>query len=116
MTMDDSKEQTVRNSNFQKLFKNNDISSRLCEHESTNNNPSNICIRESTQDGIAACLGRTALRKSGNKVINIFRKIAVRTASNSGKLNGRTPLEFLIGETFDISEYLDFDFYIRLWF
>ena len=40
----------------------------------------------------------------------------VRTASNSGKLNGRTPLEFVTGETVDISEYMDFDFYDRVWF
>ena len=33
------------------------------------------------------------------------------TASNSGHLHGRTPLEQLTGETPDISEYLDFSFF-----
>ena len=33
------------------------------------------------------------------------------TASNSGRLHGRTPLEQLTGETPNISEYLDFSFY-----
>ena len=38
------------------------------------------------------------------------------TASNSGNLNGRTPLELIAGETPDISKYLDFGFYDRIWF
>ena len=43
-------------------------------------------------------------------------EIMVRIASNAGKLNGRTPMEFVTGETVDISKYLDFDFYDRVWF
>ena len=38
-------------------------------------------------------------------------KIMQCTASNSGCLQGRTPLEQLTGETPNISEYLDFSFY-----
>ena len=38
------------------------------------------------------------------------------TASNSGRLQGRTPLEQLTGETPDISEYLDFSFYNWCWY
>ena len=39
-----------------------------------------------------------------------------RTSSNSGKLNGQTLLEFVTGETVNISKYMDFDFYDRFWF
>ena len=39
-----------------------------------------------------------------------------RTASSSGNLDKRTPLELITGETPDISEYLDFGFYDRVWF
>ena len=38
------------------------------------------------------------------------------TASTAGKLQGRTPLELLTGETPDISEYLDFGWYDRVWY
>ena len=31
-------------------------------------------------------------------------------------LNGRTPVEVLTGETPDISKYLDFGFYDRMWY
>ena len=43
-------------------------------------------------------------------------EIMQRTASNSGRLHGRTPLEQLTGETPDISEYLDFSFYDWRWY
>ena len=39
-----------------------------------------------------------------------------RTASFSGMLDGRTPLEHLTGETVDILEYLDFGFWDRVWY
>ena len=41
-------------------------------------------------------------------------KIVQHTASTVGKLQGQTPLELLTGETFDISEYLDFGWYDRV--
>ena len=46
MTMDGSKEKTGRNSKFQKLLNNCDIPYRVCEPESPNNSPAEICIRE----------------------------------------------------------------------
>ena len=38
------------------------------------------------------------------------------TASFAANLQGRTPLEALSGETPDISQYLDFEFYDQFWF
>ena len=38
-------------------------------------------------------------------------KVMQNTASYSGELDGRTPIEKLTGETRDISEYLGFGFY-----
>ena len=38
------------------------------------------------------------------------------TASFAAYLKGRTPLEELTGETPDISQYLDFGLYNRIWF
>ena len=37
------------------------------------------------------------------------------TASFEADLQGRTPLEALTGETPDISQYLDFGLYARIW-
>ena len=38
------------------------------------------------------------------------------TASLAANLQGKNPLEALTGETLDISQYLDFGFYERVWF
>ena len=38
------------------------------------------------------------------------------TSSFAADLQGRTPIEALTGETLDISQYLDFGFYDRIWF
>ena len=38
-------------------------------------------------------------------------KVMQRTASHSGKLDGRTPIDRISGDTPDISEYMDFGFY-----
>ena len=43
-------------------------------------------------------------------------KIMQCTTSNSGRLQGRTPLEQLTGETPNISEYLEFSFYNWCWY
>ena len=40
-------------------------------------------------------------------------QLRYRTA---GKLQGKTPLELLTGETSDISKYLDFGWYDRVWY
>ena len=43
-------------------------------------------------------------------------EIMQRTASWSGSLEERPPLEVLTGESLDISEYLDFGFYDWCWY
>ena len=43
-------------------------------------------------------------------------KIMQITASTAGNFQGRTPLEFLTGEAPEISEYLDFGWYDRVWY
>lgn len=43
-------------------------------------------------------------------------EIMQRTSSDAGNLKGRTSLEQITGDTPDISEYLDFRFYDRVWY
>ena len=43
-------------------------------------------------------------------------EIMQRTSTQAGGLNGCTPIESVTGETADISEYLDFGFYDRVWY
>ena len=43
-------------------------------------------------------------------------KVMQNTASHSGILNGRTPVEFVTGYITDIAELLDFAFYDQCWY
>ena len=43
-------------------------------------------------------------------------KTTQRTSTQAGGLSGCTPIESVTGETVDISEYLDFVFYDRVWY
>ena len=43
-------------------------------------------------------------------------KVMQQTASHSGRLNGRTPVESVTGDIPDISELLDFAFYDQCWY
>ena len=38
------------------------------------------------------------------------------TSTQAGGLDGCTPIEFVTGETVDITEYLDFRFYDQVWY
>ena len=116
MTTDGSKEKTSRNSKFQKLFKKHDIPYRVCEPERPNNNPAERCIREVRKRWCFWMFRMNCpeqLLEYGYKHVS---EIIVWTASNAGKLNGLTPLQFVTGGTVNISEYLYFDFYDRFWF
>ena len=48
--------------------------------------------------------------------IPVVAKIMQLTAIHSSKLQGRTPLKDMTRETPDISEYLDFGWYDRVWY
>ena len=43
-------------------------------------------------------------------------KLMQHTASRPGRLNGRTPVEFVTGDLPDIAELLDFAFYDQYWY
>ena len=43
-------------------------------------------------------------------------KVMQHTASHSGRLNSRTPVEFVTGDLPDIAELLDFAFYDQCWY
>ena len=64
---------------------------------------------------------RTMIRKQVPKVLWDYGMIWVseimsRTYSAAGNLNGSIPIQGVMGETEDISEYLDFGFYDRIWY
>lgn len=113
---DGSREQTGRNTAFKAELRKFDIPHRIIEPERHNQNPAEGVIREVRKKWYRTIFKSNCPRSLWNYGLPHCAAIMNRTASHSGELNGRTPLEHLTGETIDISEYLDFGFWDRVWF
>ena len=114
--MDCSKEQTGQHTTFQKILKKYNIPSVVSEPDRPNQNPSEGTIREIRKKWYRTMFRVNYPEQLWEYGYNHVTEIMNRTASNAGNLKGRTPLELVTGETIDISKYLDFDFYDRVWF
>ena len=68
----------------------------------------------SRSDGIKKLVSKNCPRRVW--YFGIKHAAKVKQMIPSAKLNGRTPIEAGAGETLDISEYVDFDFYDFLWY
>ena len=116
LTYDGSNEQSGHKSKFQATMRKYDIKGHTSEPERSKQNPCEGVIRE-----LRRWWYRTMFKTYCPPVLWSYgykhvAKIMQVTASYAGKLQGRTPLEFITGETPDISEYLDFGFYDRVWY
>lgn len=108
---DGSKEQVSPGTKFQKIIRKYDIRGKVGEPHRPNQNPAEGVIRELRKKWY-----RTMFKTNCPKRLWCFgliyeAKILQRTASYAGDLQGRTPIEKILGETPDISEYMDFGFY-----
>ena len=106
-----SKEQNGKNTDFQRIINKYDITTKTSEKERSNQNPSEGVIRELRKKWYRTMFKSGCPRRVWNYGLPHIAKVMQHTASYSGDLNGRTPIEKLTGETPDISEYLDFGFY-----
>ena len=116
MITDGSKEQCGRKTEFASTLRKYDIYHKIIEPERHNQNPCEGVIRELRKRWYRTIFKSNCPRSLWNYGIPHCAAIMSRTASYAGNLNGRTPLEHLTGETVDISEYLDFGFWDRVWF
>lgn len=113
---DGSAEQGGRKSKFQRLVRKYHINPKVTEPNRSNQNPAEGVIRELRKKWYRTIFRTNCPRRLWSYGIPHVAKIMSMTASYSGNLDGRTPLEAITGETPDISEYLDFGFYDRVWF
>ena len=116
LTFDGSKEQCGKNSRFQQILRKYQIPYHIVEHERPNQNPVESVIRELKRKWFRIMYKMNCPARLWDYGLQYAAEIMNVTASNSGSLNGRTPMELITGETPDISEYLDFGFYDRVWF
>ena len=116
LKFDGSKEQCGKNTKFQQIIRKYEIPYHIVEHERPNQNPAESVIRELKKKWYRILYKMNCPIRLWDYGLQYAAEIMNVTASNSGNLNGRTPLELITGETPDISEYLDFGFYDRIWF
>ena len=113
---DGSKEQCGRKTEFANTLRKYEVNHKITEPERHNQNPSEGVIRELRKKWYRTIFRSNCPRSLWCYGIPHCAEIMSRTASYAGNLDGRTPLECLTGETVDISEYLDFGFWDRVWY
>ena len=116
LTFDGAKEQTKSGTDFMKTVREYDILPHVIEPDRHNQNRVEGVIREIRKKWYRVMLKKKAPRRLWDYGLRWVCEIMQRTASWSGSLEGRTPLEMVTGETPDISEYLDFGFYDWCWY
>ena len=116
MITDGSKEQTAKGSKWQATLRKNSIQGRITNTARPQQNPSETTIRELRKRWYRAIFKTNCPRALWNYGLPHFAKLMQLTASDAAGLEGRTPLGDLLGETPDISQYLDFGWYDWVWF
>ena len=93
-----------------------DIYYHISEHDRPNQNPDEGVIRELRRKWFLMMVQKRAPRRPWDYGYRHACKVMQYTASHSGRLNGRTPVEFVTVDIPNIAELLDFVFYDQCWY
>ena len=116
MTFDGSKEQTLTGTEFMKKIRKYDTNYHISEPDRPNKNPAEGVIRELRRKWFRMMVQNRVLRRLWDYEYRHACKVMQHTASHSGRLNGRTSVEFVTGCIPNIAELLDFAFYDQCWY
>ena len=119
LTFDGSKEQTKKGTEFMKQVRKHDIDYHISEPGMHNENPVEGCIRELRRKWYRVMIRNKVPKELwdyGFRWVSETMSMTHTTAGSRGIGEGCIPLTQVTGETPDISEYLDFGFYDRVWF
>ena len=116
LIVDGSREQTGKNTEFMRQVRIHDIDLKIAEPGIHTQSPAEGVIRE-----VRRRWYRTMFKKRVPKIFWDYGMRWVcetmqRTYTRGHRINGCVPLQAVTGETVDISEYLDFGFYDRIWY
>ena len=116
LIVDGSKEHTERGTEFMKQVNSNGISLKISEPGMHNQSPAEGVVRE-----VRRRWYRTMFKKRVPKIFWDYGMRWVcetmqRTYVRGHRIDGGVPLQSVTGETIDISEYLDFGFYDKVWY
>jgi hypothetical protein len=116
LTSDGSKEQTGKNTEFVKNVRKYSITHKITEPDRPNHNHAEGVIREVRKKWLRVMVKEKVPHRLWDYGFRWVCEVQNRTANSARGLNGRCPLEKITGESFDITEYLDFGFYDWVWF
>ena len=116
MVIDGYKSQVGRGTAFMARLKKNQITPIISNPGQPNMNPCETVIRELRKKWYRSIFCTNCPRALWNYGIPHFAKLMQLTALNTAYLDGQTPFDKLLGETPDISEYLDFGWYDWVWY
>jgi hypothetical protein len=111
LTIDGSKEQNNAGTEFMKTCRKHDIRVTRTEPERPNQNPAEGVIREVRRRWFRIMIRKRVPPRLWDYGVRWTCQVMQRTSTKAGGLRGVCPLEEVMGETIDISEYLDFGFY-----
>ena len=115
LIFDGSKEQGGKNTTFMKQIRRNDINYQVSEPDMHNQNPVEGCIRELRRKWYRIMIKQRVPEELWDYGIRWVSETSSLTHSYAGSMEGHIPLTQVTGEIADISEYLDFSFYDRVW-
>ena len=113
---DGSKEQTKRGTTFMEQVRKHHIDIRTTEPGRYNQSKVEGVIRELCKNWFRTMHRTRVPKRLWDYGLKWVSEVRVRTSSDANDLKGRTPLEWVTGDTVDISEYLDFGFYNWCWY
>ena len=115
LVFDGSKEQTKKGTKFMKQIHKHNIDYHISEPEQHNENPVEGVIRELRRKWYRIMIRKKVPQRLWDYGMKWTSEVISLTYSGAGG-NPDVPLAQVTGETPDISEYLDFGFYDRVWF
>ena len=116
LTFDGSKEQTKKGTSFMKQVRSNGITHHIAEPNMHKQNPVEGVIREIRKKWFRIMIRKRVPRKLWDYGMVWVTEIMSMTHTTAGGLDGSIPITKVTGETTDISEYLDFGFYDKVWY
>ena len=116
LTFDGSKEQTSRKTPFMHQVRSHGINFHVVEPGVKNQNPVEPVIGELRRKWYRTMIHKRVPQSLWDFGISWVSEVMSRTYSAAGNLHGAIPITNVTGETEDISEYIDFGFYDKVWY
>ena len=116
LTFDGSKEQSKKGTEFMKQIRTHNIDFHISEPDMHNQNPVEGVIRELRRKWYRIMIRQRIPKELWDYGLRWVSETSSLTHTTAGGLDSHIPIAQVTGDTPDISEYLDFGFYDRIWF